>query len=122
MGGTVLTQARWRTVGAITIGGAALMAIYAVATDVLRDTILHALNLFGVEPTNSGALPNTAAWLVTVYWTLFFVLIAMALYCALLDLRYIRMRYAMEKREIFRRTVGDKEFREALLQRDSEKK
>jgi hypothetical protein len=36
------------------------------------------------------------------------------LVCALLDLRYIRMRHAMAEREVFRQTLGDEAFRRAL--------
>jgi len=50
----------------------------------------------------------------SLYWIVFCVVFFLAIAMALLDLRYIRMEYAMAKREIFRETLGDEEFRRSL--------
>jgi hypothetical protein len=96
------------------------MAIFAVVTDVLRDTILHAIRLFRVEGASAEMVPEISGVAAAAYWFVFFLVLGAALYCAMLDLRYIRMLYAVEKREIFGRTLGDKEFREALLKNANE--
>lgn len=116
----MLTQRRWRRIGAITIGIGAVMAVVAVATDLLRDSILHVLRLLNVDGTRPGMVPEISGVIVIAYWLVFFAVLSAALYCAMLDLRYIRMLYAVEKREIFGRTIGDKEFREALLKNAKE--
>ncbi len=48
------------------------------------------------------------------YWGLFLVSLLVALYMALLDLRYIRMQYTLGEKELFEDTLGSEEFRTAL--------
>ena len=48
------------------------------------------------------------------YWGLFLVALLVALYMALLDLRYIRMQYSLGEKELFEDTLGSEEFRAAL--------
>ncbi|MBL7644575.1 MAG: hypothetical protein JNK74_00155 [Candidatus Hydrogenedentes bacterium] len=48
------------------------------------------------------------------YWGLFLVSLLVALYMALLDLRYIRMQYSLGEKELFEDTLGSEEFRAAL--------
>ena len=48
------------------------------------------------------------------YWGVFLLLLFVAFYCVLLDIRYIRMLYALERRKLFHETVGNPEFRRAL--------
>ena len=50
------------------------------------------------------------------YWGLFLVALLVALYMALLDLRYIRMQYSLGEKELFEDTLGSEEFRTALRQ------
>lgn len=50
------------------------------------------------------------------YWGLFLVALLVALYMALLDLRYIRMQYTLGEKELFEDTLGSEEFRTALRQ------
>lgn len=50
------------------------------------------------------------------YWGLFLVSLLVALYMALLDLRYIRMQYTLGEKELFEDTLGSEEFRTALRQ------
>ena len=49
-----------------------------------------------------------------VYWGGFLLLLLIALYAALLDLRYIRLQYLLGQREIFQETLGSEEFRATL--------
>ena len=117
----MIKQSSWRKVGAVTIGTGAIMAIYAVATDLLRDSILYALELFSVGPASSDVTPSMSPWFLGVYWIVFLGLIGAAMYCAVLDFGHIRMEYALDKREIFGKTLGDSEFRKTLLKRSGEK-
>lgn len=48
------------------------------------------------------------------YWGLFLLSLLVALYMALLDLRYIRMQYSLGEKELFEETLGSEEFRTAL--------
>ena len=43
-----------------------------------------------------------------------------AIWCALLDLRYIRVQMAVEERELYRQTLGDEAFRKALREAQEE--
>lgn len=48
------------------------------------------------------------------YWSIVLLFLVSALYIALLDIRYIRLKYFAEKRAIFRETLGDEVLREAI--------
>lgn len=50
----------------------------------------------------------------SLFWFGCVVLLGVAFYTALLDIRYIRMQYAMAKRELFFETLGVKQARERL--------
>ena len=88
----MITQARWRTVGAVAIGGAAIMAWFGVEWEPLRHSAL----------------------LFCAYWGGFLLLFLASVYIAVLDIRYIRMQYAVERRNLFRQTIGEQEFRQSL--------
>jgi hypothetical protein len=62
--------------------------------------------------------PELPLLLHALYWGLFLVLLVVALYMVLLDVRYIRLQYLLARREIFQETLGDPTFRSAL--RDAE--
>ncbi|NUM53058.1 MAG: hypothetical protein HUU46_05390 [Candidatus Hydrogenedentes bacterium] len=94
----MLTQFRWRVAGAILIVISGGMAFFGVRLPILHE--------------------SRAAFLV--YWLVFLVALIAAIYCALLDLRYIRVRMAMEERELFRDTLGDESFRKALREAQAE--
>jgi hypothetical protein len=89
----MMTQTRWRVACAITTGCAALMA------------------WFGVDPS---FLPASLLYYVA-YWGVFLVLIIVSVFIAILDIRYIRLQYALGQRELFRQTLGDAEFRQAII-------
>ncbi len=89
----MITQTKWRIAGLAILACSAAMAWYGVET--LR------------EPH------STMYWLI--YWGIFLGLIMAAFYVVLLDIRYIRMQYAIGQREAFRSTLGNEEFRKALI-------
>ena len=89
----LFNQRIWRTIGTVAIAGAALMAWYG-ASEVTR---------------------NVPKPFFIAYWAGFALLLVIALYMALLDLRYIRLQFLVGRREVFRSTVGDEDFRRALI-------
>ncbi len=95
----MITQHKWRLAGLAILACSAGMAWYGVET--LRDP--HSLMY----------------WLV--YWGLFLGLIVAAFYIVLLDIRYIRLQYALGRREAFRSTIGSEEFRRKLIEAIQEK-
>ena len=113
----MITQSQWRKLGAATIAAAALMAVYAVLTSLLRDTVAWIVSFMSDEAAATLELSHSALFLAA-YWTIFMLLLLASLYLALIDLRYIRLQYLVEKREIYGRTMGDQAFREALLQHE----
>ncbi len=88
------------------------MALYSVPSGILHDSILRFVALFSekvvIEP------PVTAAWGLLLYWSVFGGFIGLSLYCAAIDIRYIRLQYQIEKRAILKGTVDEKAFRESL--------
>ncbi len=69
-----------------------------------------AMAWFGVDIIRSDAGPV----FLLVYWSVFLVLLLVALYIVMLDIRYIRLEYALGEREIFRSTFESEEFQQAL--------
>jgi hypothetical protein len=89
-----ITQRRWRILGAVILLTSLIMAVAGPHLEGLKESL----------------------FLFTFYWVGCVVLIAAALFIALLDLRYVRVQYRMAEREIFRRTLGEPAFREELRQ------
>ncbi len=87
-------QTKWRMGGAVAVVLAGGMAWY------------------GVAHVNTAFSPG---WLLA-YWGFFLLLLLAVFYVVLLDIRFIRMRYAIEQRRIFQETLGDASFRKALRQ------
>lgn len=48
------------------------------------------------------------------YWLVFSLLLVGALYCVLLDIRYIRLEYRLARRRLFHETLGSEDFRRTL--------
>ncbi len=59
---------------------------------------------------------RVSLWLAIAYWGGVFLLLAVAGFTVLLDIRYIRLQYALGRREVFRQTLGDEVFRRALIE------
>ena len=97
------------------------MAVYAAVSGLLRDTALHSTRRLAPESAQELTVEHPLWWIL-VYWGMFAALILLSCYLAVVDIRYIRLQYALEKRRIFRRTVGDAEFRDSLLQKEKGKK
>ena len=106
-------QKMWRKWGAIAVFGAGGMAWYAIDANILRDTVAHLAGRFMEEATEVAT--GTSLAFCLAYWLVFTLLILSAFYAAFLDIRYLRLQYAVGKRELLRDTLEDKEFRKALL-------
>ena len=92
-GSPVLSQRQWRKAGALTIAVCALLAWVGAKAHFFLDSPI----------------------LCILYWGVFLVLVALTFLIVWLDVRYIRLQYALERRNVFRETLGDEEFRKALL-------
>lgn len=99
-------QSRWRRAGAIAIGIAGLMALASVWTSILRDTAIHAIHMFSGEPPEE-VVPQTPLLVCAGYWTIFLAALITALWLAALDIRYIRLQYALEERKLYKDSLGD---------------
>ena len=94
----IVTQRRWRAVCSVLIVCAMAMAAYGAKVGFLVDQPVQAL----------------------IYWSVFLLLLAVALFIVILDIRYIRLQYAVAKRELLRKTLGDETFRKALIRAQRE--
>jgi hypothetical protein len=110
-----MTQKTWRRLGALDLLAAASMALYAVVSSVLHDSVLLIASFLS-EEVNASQTDLSPAFLA-VYWLVFSGTIVFALYLAVVDIRYIRLQYAAEKHEILKRTLNDRRFRESLRER-----
>lgn len=108
----MVTQRQWRIAGAAALFAASAMALYAVVSDVLHNSVLLLVALSS-EKVAEAAEP-IAAWPLAVFWLVFSLLIVFALYLAAVDIRYIRQQYDQERRSILRHTLQDEAFRESL--------
>lgn len=89
----ILSQRQWRKAGALTIAACALLAWIGAS----HGFFLHSLPL------------------AVLYWAALLGAMAVTFIIVWLDLRYIRLQYAIEKRNVFRQTLGDHKFREQLI-------
>lgn len=85
-------QTKWRIAGAVCIIIAAAMAFGGAQID---------WEAVGIR-------------FMIIYWLLFMLAFVAALYCAVVDIKYINLQYAADKRAAFRETLGSEEFRKAL--------
>jgi len=105
-------QKYWRKIAIGTLLTAAVMAIYAVTTDVLRDTLIYMVRIFS-DPANE-LNPMHSWWFCIAYWMIFGTCLFATLYIAVLDIRYIRMQFAMEKQALVKQSWEDEGFRKIL--------
>ena len=79
---------------AVVIALAAVMAWWGVEAQILRESTRYLL----------------------AYWGFFAFLLVVIVYCVALDLRFIRLQYALAQRELLRKTLEDEGFRKALIE------
>lgn len=100
-----LDQSTRRKVGAISVGLASLMAVYAVAGGVARDSVIH-LSRFVSEDAAEQTTASRPGLFCLVYCLIFSLLILISLYMAVLDIRFIRLKFALEKQAIIRENLA----------------
>ncbi len=89
------------------------MAVYAVAGGVLRDSVIHMAHFVSEEA--SGELTASRPLLFCLmYWSVFGLLILISLYLAVLDVRFVRLQYVLE-----RKTLIDQNLRDAVVRQES---
>lgn len=88
----ILTQKGWRIAGICFLAAAGAMAFFGGAI----------------------AGPGAGLRMLILYWGVFSLCLLLALYMALLDIKYIRLQYRLEAREVFEQTLASPEFRAAL--------
>lgn len=110
-------QKLWRRIAAVSLLLSAAMAVFAVASSMARDTLIHiARNASGGR---SDLTPGFPVWACAMFWIVLGGLLLVTSYIALLDMRFIRLQYALEKRELLQKSWGDDEFR-AMLRKAEE--
>lgn len=65
---------------------------------------------FGVD----SEFVQRSLWHTFGYWTVFLLFILVTGYTVVLDVRYIRLQYALARRQVFLQTLGEEEFRKTL--------
>lgn len=111
----MVTQRQWRLAGGVALVLASAMAAFAVLTDVLRDSVMLIVALTSEKVAE--AAESITRWPLVVFWSVFGLLITLALYLAAVDIRYIRKQYDEERRSILRHTLQEQAFRESLRER-----
>ena len=111
-------QRVWRIIGMASLALAGIMSFHAASSGFLGQTIRHVIRFFNED--SAVRAPSSSGLVHFIYWSIFLLLILTALYMAIIDMRYIRLQYIAEKQGIFGRTLGNKEFRKTLLQKDED--
>lgn len=91
---SLINQRNWRITGGVAITGCAVMAFFA----------RHVMS--------SGASPI----ILSVFWVIWLLLLLLAMYCVLLDIRYLRVQFRLHERELFEETLGNETFRRAIIE------
>lgn len=112
-------QSWWRRIGLGAITIAALMAVASVPLEVLHDSVVHVVQMTGGEVPEDVTW-STPAFACAIYWLVFILALLTALYMAVLDMRFIRLNYALERHALFRQALGD-DLSESLLKRKTPK-
>jgi len=85
-------QIHWRIAGGLALFASIVMILIGMGTESLKES------------------PQT----FLIYWGLVFFLLVFAIYCALVDFRFIRVQYTVEQRDLFHATLGAEEFRRQI--------
>ena len=93
----MLTQRRWRIAGGVFLAFSGGMAYFGV-----------------------GLAAHASRTIFFVYWGTFLLAFILAIYCAILDLAYLRLQLKAEERDLYCETLGDEAFRRALREAQEE--
>ena len=101
--------------GVVFLVGAAVMAVASVITPILKNSLIWLLSFSNENAAEQAE--SFSPWGYILFWCLFAVCVAGAVYMAMLDMRYIRLKFAIEKRNMIREAMDD-----ALSIKDTPKK
>lgn len=107
----LLNQSNWRRVGIATLALTALMAVYAVVGGILRDSVIYMARMFSeqvAEETTAGS----SFLFCLLYWIIFMLLVLSSLYLAVLDIRFIRLQFALGKQSLMKESLGNATFQQ----------
>lgn len=114
------SQSWWRQIGLGAITISALMAVASVPLEILHDSVVHLVRMSGGEIPEDVTW-STPAFVCAIYWMIFLLTLLTALYMAALDMRFIRLNYALERHVLFRQALGD-DLSESLVKRSNKSK
>lgn len=114
----LLNQSTWRRAGAVTIVLAALMAVYGVVGGVLRDSVIHMARIFS-DQVGEESTADSSFLFCSIYWIFFVLLILSSLYMAILDVRFIRLQFALEKHALMKQSLGNATLMHKLRQEET---
>ena len=100
------TQKWCRRTGIVSLSIAGAMAIASLPTGVLHDSVVYTVSITGHEIPETVDV-SIAGYVCAGYWAFCFGAILVALYMAILDFRFIRLRFALESKALFRQSLGD---------------
>ena len=108
----LVKQKHWRIAGAVSLLIAGVLAIMAASTNLLRDSILSVALSFSDKTAETS--PTFPIYIYIAYWGFFVLSLLVAFYMVMLDLRYIRLNYVLEKRRLIKDSWEDEEFRKLM--------
>lgn len=108
----MIEQKSWRRIASVCLLLSGSMAIYAVVSDVLRDSLVYLVQLLSNSENELGT--STPFWTCFLYWSVFALLVTITVYIGLIDFKYIRLKFALERRKLMEQTVGSEEMQDLL--------
>lgn len=105
-------QKSWRKVATICLLISGCMAVYAATSDMMRDSLVHSVRLFSGEEGDLST--SNPIWACLFFWGVFAMLLFVTIYIAILDFRFIRLRFALEKQALSQQSWNDKEMSDLL--------
>jgi len=101
----LLKQAHWRGMGVAFLLGSGVLAAISVTTPILRNTLIWLVSFTNEEAVERAEM--LSPWGYLIFWGLFAGCVAGALYMAMLDIRFIRLEYALAKRDLMREAMEE---------------
>ena len=81
------------------------MAVYAAVGGVLRDSAIHLARMFS-DQVPQETIAQSSFFFCLIYWIILLLLILSSLYFAILDIRFIRLQFTLEKQALIKEGLG----------------
>ncbi len=101
----MLKQTHWRAMGVAFLLGSGVLTAISVTTPILRNTLIWLMSFTNEEAAERAEM--LSPWGYLVFWSLFAGCVMGALYMAMLDIRFIRLEYALAKRDLMREAMEE---------------